>query len=63
MWRVFFKPGSFSALSTENKLPRNINPILHTAWLDNHALTLKSNAAKYYFGENQIFAYFPKSLL
>jgi hypothetical protein len=28
-----------------------VNPILHTAWLNNHALTLKSNTAKYYFGE------------
>ncbi len=27
------------------------NPILHTAWLDNHALTLKSNTIKYCFGE------------
>jgi hypothetical protein len=27
------------------------NPILHTAWLNNHALTLKRNTAKYYFGE------------
>jgi hypothetical protein len=27
------------------------NPILHTARLDNHALTLKSNSAKYYFHE------------
>jgi hypothetical protein len=25
------------------------NPILHTAWLDNHALTLKRISAKYYF--------------
>ncbi len=24
-----------------------ISPILHTVWLDNHALTLKSNTAKY----------------
>ncbi len=24
------------------------NPILHTAWLDNKELTLKSNTAKYY---------------
>ncbi len=31
------------------------NPILHTAWLDNHALTLKRNAAKYYFGEKSSF--------
>jgi hypothetical protein len=29
-----------------------INPILHTSvWLDNHALTLQNNTAKYYFGE------------
>jgi hypothetical protein len=27
------------------------NPILHTAWLNNHALTLKRNTAKYYSGE------------
>jgi hypothetical protein len=26
--------------------PPYINPILHTARLDNHALTLKSNSAK-----------------
>jgi hypothetical protein len=26
-----------------------LNPILHTAWLDNHAPTVKSNPAKYYF--------------
>jgi hypothetical protein len=32
-----------------------LNPILHTAWLENHALTLKSNIAKYYFGEKSIF--------
>ncbi len=25
-------------------------PILHTAWLDDHALTLKSNTAIYFFG-------------
>ncbi len=31
------------------------NPILHTAWLDNHALTLKRNTAKYYFGEKFSF--------
>jgi hypothetical protein len=28
-----------------------LDPILHTAWLNNHALTLKRNTAKYYFGE------------
>jgi hypothetical protein len=32
-----------------------INPILHTAWLDNHALNLKSNSAKYYFYEKSRF--------
>jgi hypothetical protein len=37
--------------------PKNIerqncfNPILHTAWLDYHAVTLKSNNANYCFGE------------
>jgi hypothetical protein len=31
------------------------NPILHTAWLNNHALTLKRNTAKYYFGEKSSF--------
>ncbi len=29
--------------------------VLHTAWLDNHALTLKSNSAKYYFYEKSRF--------
>ncbi len=32
-----------------------INPILHTAWLNIHALTLKRNTAKYYFGEKSSF--------
>ncbi len=31
--------------------PVKVNSILHTAWLDDNALTLKSNTAKYYFGE------------
>ncbi len=31
------------------------NPILYTAWLDNHAMTLKSNSAKYYFHEKSRF--------
>jgi hypothetical protein len=38
--------------------PRNLwvfNPILHIAWLDNHALTLKSNSAKYYFNKKSRF--------
>ncbi len=30
-------------------VPYNLN--LHTAWLENHALTLKNKTAKYYFGE------------
>ncbi len=41
---------SISLINT-NKL----NPILHTAWLDNHALTLKSNAAKFYYHEKSGF--------
>ncbi len=32
-----------------------VTPILHSAWLNNHALTLKSNTAKYYFGEKSSF--------
>jgi hypothetical protein len=44
--------------------PGGFNPILHTAWLENHALTLKSNSAKYYFYEkSRFFAYLPKILL
>jgi hypothetical protein len=31
------------------------NPIIHTAWLDNCALTLKSNSAKYYYHEKYRF--------
>jgi hypothetical protein len=27
------------------------NPILNTAWLEKHAMTLKNNIAKYHFGE------------
>jgi hypothetical protein len=59
-------------LATEILLARNkkcvnlhiiINPILHTARLNNHALTLRRNTAKYYFGEKSSFAYLPKSLL
>jgi hypothetical protein len=30
-------------------------PILYTAWLNNHALTLKRNTAKYYYGEKSSF--------
>jgi hypothetical protein len=32
-----------------------INPILNTAWLDKHALTLKKNSAKYYFHKKSRF--------
>ncbi len=32
-----------------------VNPILHTAWLDYHDLTLKIKAAKNYFGEKSSF--------
>jgi hypothetical protein len=37
------------------KKQEKLNPILHTAWLNNHALTLKSNTAKYYFCEKSSF--------
>jgi hypothetical protein len=36
--------------------PRILNPILHTAWLENHALTLKRNTPKYYFAETSRFS-------
>ncbi len=39
----------------QSKLPNLVNPISYTAWLGNHALTLKSNSAKYYFGEKSSF--------
>jgi len=35
----------------------HFNPILHTAWLDNLALTLKSNTSKYYFDEKSSFTF------
>ncbi len=38
-----------------------VNPILHTVWLENHALSLKCNTAKYYVGgKSEFLAYFPK---
>jgi hypothetical protein len=43
------------ALVAEHSVFPLVHPILHTAWLDNHALTLKSNTAKYYFGEKSSF--------
>jgi hypothetical protein len=45
-------------LITPHVIACEINPILHTAWLDNHALTLKWNTAKYHFGEKSSFLYF-----
>ncbi len=39
------------------EFPGYINPILHTAWLDNHALTSKRNSAKYYYHEKSRFLY------
>jgi hypothetical protein len=32
-----------------------LNPILHTAWINNHALTLKGGSSKFYFGEKSSF--------
>jgi len=34
---------------------QKINPILQTNWLNNHALTIKINTSKYYFGEISSF--------
>ncbi len=36
------------------------SPILHTMWLDNLAMTLKSNSAQYYLVKIQTFAYLRK---
>jgi hypothetical protein len=36
-------------------VPEIFIPVLHTAWLNNHALTLKRSTAKYYFGEKSSF--------
>ncbi len=47
--------GDKKLLKFEGWLQEELNPILHTAWLNNHALTLKSNTAKYYFGEKSSF--------
>ena len=35
------------------------NPLLHTAWLDNHALTMKSNTEKYYYGKKSSVLHIP----
>jgi hypothetical protein len=34
---------------------RYLNPILHTTWLNNHALTLPTYDAKYCFVKNPVF--------
>ncbi len=39
-----------------------LKPILHTTWLNNHALTLKINTPKHYFGEKSSFLH-TKNLL
>jgi hypothetical protein len=39
----------------QKKKRRSASLILHTAWLNNCALTLKSNTTKYYFGEKSGF--------
>jgi hypothetical protein len=54
----FFPGGHMAFLGQHHgKYSRDtiLNTILHTAWLDNHALTLKSNTAKYYSGEKSSF--------
>jgi hypothetical protein len=38
----------------------DVNPILHTAWLDNHALTLKSSSAKYFYEKSRFLHTFLK---
>jgi hypothetical protein len=48
-------PAALSKLSLFHEEYSHFNPILHTAWLNNHALTLKRNTAKYYFGEKCSF--------
>jgi hypothetical protein len=52
----------FLHLPKVQKILLKVNPILHTAWLNSHALTLKSNTAKYSFAEKSNF-FLPKILL
>ncbi len=53
---LLFIKGLFCPSRVQTSLTQNcLNPILHTAWLDNHALTLKRNSAKYYFHEKSRF--------
>ncbi len=49
---AFFLP---SGIFQRIYLWKIFNPILHTAWLNNHALALKRNTAKYFFGEKYSF--------
>jgi hypothetical protein len=52
LWHILRLEKNFFAYSRNiapSTMADDFNPILHTAWLDNHALTLKSNSAKYYF--------------
>jgi hypothetical protein len=49
--RTFKKSSILIVIFTLGVKGRMINPSLHTTWLKNHALTLKKNTAKYYFGE------------
>jgi hypothetical protein len=46
---------SFSTGKDDIIVGAPINPILHTAWLESHTLTLKNNTAKYYFSEKSNF--------
>jgi hypothetical protein len=48
---ILGKCGKFTA----NVTAINFNPILHTTWLESHALTLKNNTAKNYFSEKSSF--------
>jgi hypothetical protein len=50
-WRVLFRDREWLYCGKKY----SFNPILHTAWLDNRALSLKSNSAKYYFMKNPDF--------
>ena len=52
----FRKKIEFSKLSINADFTYGIFlTILHIAWLNNHALTLKRNTTKYYFGEKSSF--------
>jgi hypothetical protein len=46
--RLFFVPMLIVEYFARSNTDTFINPILHTVWLDSHALTLKNYTAKYY---------------